>query len=821
MIKRIFLLLAIVMGCAAAQAQHNPGSWKVFPMAGEYFDQILDTPSKVFYLTGGSLYSYDKQADETIYYAPGERISDSGISKLYYNETAKYVMVVYSNSNVDLIYENGNLVNLPEIKDANITTGKKIRDVSFRNNCAYLATEFGFVIYDDTNHVVKESAMIGTSFPTLLANKDYLFTIIQQGSEYKFACSPIAERHNSISKFTPLCGAYIKQVIQVDENNFLFISGDGAAAKVYRLIASAPESATFVSVVAVPNYKSFFKHRDGFMVQCDNGLVMINSKGEYTSTVPLTTALKALNLATYEGLNRVWGYDKNGLMSVKLTPEGTVTVLSEASRPDASRQLAAGYSLPSPDGKSVYITRIGMSEFHPGGDPNWSMHMPYICEKYDWENSTFTAVYPYGYTNKSGESRAEQNKYKTGYFMGGPANTLVDLEDPSVIYHANQFEGLVVVKDRVILRELAASCFPISFSWGARVECIEFDQMGNLWIGAWTNGNTRPYCYLPKEKVAVLRTNPNAIVKADFVSASAWPAADPGKIDMKIMAVPGTTKMFAINGSWGGHTVGYDHKGTVSASDDVAVDYKGYLDQDGNINQPQRKCCLLADHNGKIWIGTSSGVFVIDDIDQIGVKGASGENLNVIRPKVPRNDGTPYADYLLASETVLWMAVDPSNRKWVATLKSGVYLVSEDGTQIISHFTKDNTPLVSNTVYTVSCDPNGNDVLLGTPEGMFLYSSTAAPASDSYDNVYAYPNPVRPDYTGWITVSGLMNNSLVKIADMQGNVLAEGLSEGGMFVWDGCNRDGSRVKAGVYLVLASEKNSTDPAGVVTKVVVIN
>jgi ligand-binding sensor domain-containing protein len=228
----------------------------------------------------------------------------------------------------------------------------------------------------------------------------------------------------------------------------------------------------------------------------------------------------------------------------------------------------------------------------------------------------------------------------------------------------------------------------------------------------------------------------------------------------------------------------------------------------------------MEDANGWIWIGTSSGVFIVKDLTQIGYSTTSGA-LKAVRPKVARNDGTNYADYLLSTDNILWMACDASNRKWLATESSGIYLVSEDGTEILEEFNEDNSPLLSNTVEVVACDPNGNDVLMATPEGMFIYSSTSSPAADDYSEVYAYPNPVRPDYTGWITINGLMENSLVKISDMSGNVFWEGTSEGGMVVWDGCNRDGSRVKSGVYLVYASQTSGDSNSGVVTKIVVVN
>ncbi len=87
--------------------------------------------------------------------------------------------------------------------------------------------------------------------------------------------------------------------------------------------------------------------------------------------------------------------------------------------------------------------------------------------------------------------------------------------------------------------------------------------------------------------------------------------------------------------------------------------------------------------------------------------------------------------------------------------------------------------------------------------------------------MYTYPNPVRPDYTGWITVTGLMDNSLVKIADAAGNVFFQGRSEGGMVSWDGCDSAGRRVKSGVYYVFASRSSDGSSKGAVAKILVIN
>ena len=119
-------------------------------------------------------------------------------------------------------------------------------------------------------------------------------------------------------------------------------------------------------------------------------------------------------------------------------------------------------------------------------------------------------------------------------------------------------------------------------------------------------------------------------------------------------------------------------------------------------------------------------------------------------------------------------------------------------------------------------DPHSNTVYFGTDKGLVSYGSTATQGAEDYSDVYAYPNPVRPDYTGWITITGLMDNSLVKITDTAGNLVHQGTSEGGMYLWDGCNTANQRVRSGVYFVFASQNATGTASGKpVTKIMVIN
>jgi flagellar hook assembly protein FlgD len=87
------------------------------------------------------------------------------------------------------------------------------------------------------------------------------------------------------------------------------------------------------------------------------------------------------------------------------------------------------------------------------------------------------------------------------------------------------------------------------------------------------------------------------------------------------------------------------------------------------------------------------------------------------------------------------------------------------------------------------------------------------------DNVYAYPNPVRPDYNGLITVTGLSYNADVKIVTTNGVLVAEGKSNGGTFTWNGTDLKGQRVASGIYMVQTATQ--TGESGTVCKIAIVN
>jgi ligand-binding sensor domain-containing protein len=144
--------------------------------------------------------------------------------------------------------------------------------------------------------------------------------------------------------------------------------------------------------------------------------------------------------------------------------------------------------------------------------------------------------------------------------------------------------------------------------------------------------------------------------------------------------------------------------------------------------------------------------------------------------------------------------VDGANRKWIGTQSSGVYLMSEDGTEEIEHFTTENSPLFSNTIFDIVIDPKTGEVFFATEKGLLSYKGTATDADTDFNNVFVYPNPVKPDFTGTIGIRGLVKDTDVRITDISGNIVYQTTSFGGQAVWDGKDFNGNKVQTGVYMI---------------------
>ncbi len=199
---------------------------------------------------------------------------------------------------------------------------------------------------------------------------------------------------------------------------------------------------------------------------------------------------------------------------------------------------------------------------------------------------------------------------------------------------------------------------------------------------------------------------------------------------------------------------------------------------------------LAQDLEGQLWIGTSNGVAVIASERNVFVP-----DFRVIRPVF---DSRP----LLRFESVLAIAVDGGNRKWMGT-RNGLWAFNPAGTALEARFDTQNSPLRSDTITSLAWQGRSGELIVATPQGLWGYRTDASAAPVTVSTLHIFPNPVRSDFSGLVAIEGFARNSEVRITDIAGRLVYRTQAQGGTATWPLTDAQGRRPPAGVYLVFGS------------------
>ena len=379
-----------------------------------------------------------------------------------------------------------------------------------------------------------------------------------------------------------------------------------------------------------------------------------------------------------------------------------------------------------------------------------------------------------------------------------------DPRDPNHVFASAQ-NGLYEIRNGAFVKFYNSSNSPIEAFSGNNyqlVTSIKFDASGNLWM---LNS------LAPTKSVIVLKND------GTFATFNVPELMKYTSSSGKVYSLPSMQRLYLDSrGLLWFVNANHNLPGIIcyDCTHNKALFYGSFTNQDGTTYDRCYPYDVKEDLKGNIWIATNKGPFYIkkEDIGQATVV--------LYQEKVPRNDGTDLADYLLTGIPCNSIAIDGAGRKWIATTGYGVYLISEDNMTQVQHFTADNSCLLSNDVNYITINQQTGEVFFGTDKGLCSYVSDATEAATEMtkDNVWAYPNPVRPDYTGLITIVGLTLNADVKILAPNGALIYEGRSNGGTFTWNGCDKEGKRVASGVYMVATA--TSGGEKGTVCKIAIV-
>ena len=768
MMKKAISLLIVAVAASCAWASQ----WQVFPsFVGTKTQNVIDTDDKVYYLVSGCLYCFDKQTLENESLNRGNYLNDVAVKNVYFNPFRSYLMIVYNNSNIDVITSEGEVVNMPYIKEASLTQSKTINDVTFTTEGrVYLATDFGYVVINDKKWEVKESRIFGQKVASVAEMNGYL--LLSEGNNLHYGW---ANQHYETIGSMPLLKANFTnddgRLRPITNNRLLVLTGWTFIAE---MNFDQPEQPSAAIQESQPYYAYDVQATpSGYLINCFDAecYLTLDAAGAHLSKVE---GGKQMYSAYKDGDGTLWAVGENGLH--KATDETFY-------KPIALSFETPYYLTYNDAQRKLYVSSTGANQ---------------------WINEQNL---PTGVNTFDGVTIADVTPEPT-IENGGSYYPVFTPADADTYFMGNWWNGVHKVTNGKVVNTYNWENSPMEHALGGYYchPTIAIDRGGNLWAAQSSAPIGSNFFVLPKDKQALAT-----------VSASDWitvnvPEAVASKRSVLLTLKSSDMKVFS-RGDFG-ESLFFINDGGSPTSQPRTKSYSSgsVYDQDGNVISWNYIYSLCEDLNGNVWMGTNNGVLVFNPNDAF----STDFRLNHI--KVPRNDGTNLADYLLNGIAVAHIAVDAANRKWIATNGSGLFLVSADGTSVISQFNTSNSPLLSDVVYRVCADPNSNAVYLTTANGMMAYYTNSTPGENSYSQVYAYPNPVTPDYYGLITITGLMENSLVKIADAAGNVVKQLKSVGGACTWDGTVDGAERVRSGVYFVFASQADGSEAA--VTKILII-
>lgn len=787
MLKKLSILFSLALVALGINAQLPVGTWTMHPTFNG-ITTLAETQGMVYYLSGTSLYSVDKKTGEQRALNIANDLNGGNITNIYPHPEGKYLIVTYSDCNIDRIDNDGTVYNLSDIKDGTFGGNLAINHVGFGKDKIYVSTTFGLVTYNDKKNEVRETMFTADPVTCAYGLGDKIIISYDK----KLMVADASKKIISLDQFN-LVGDnstefnFSNKGTSIGDNRLLLISTSNTPVVAHfdfeenKLIYFTNNPITGVMGV-------FNMGKDQAVAYNTSAAVTYNPTDNPASPTKITlpTSVRNHRISAIDGWDKTWAGNTDGIAEFDISDLNNPVQLCDKFGTATFATPSCNRIVAQTSGDILFWSETTFPLQAIGS----STRLPLTLTNYNPEKG-FTKVWPQGTA------------------IAEPSYLVQDPLDPDTYYICEFWKALHRVRNGKIDFSFNYENSGINCTAFPAIGFMGFDNFNNFWVVQEKVGDKASVHAIPYSEL--IKENP---------SKEAWRHFD---ISNLYRTSPGTmlnksNRIACARGVNFKHIHIIDTKGTASLDDDSFISFDNYINQDGNPLAFAHVVCLTEDKLGRLWVGTNNGIFEITDPSKV----TEGTTL-VKQLKVPRNDGTNLADYLLESQTVSGIACDNSNRKWISTTTDGIYLVSPDGDQILEHYTMENSILPSNKVWSVACDPNSSSVFFATEAGVIEYNSTSAPAMTNLNDVYAFPNPVRPDYSGWITVTGLMDNTLVKIADAAGNVFFQGRSEGGMITWDGCNAAGERVKTGVYYVFASHGTSSESSSdsCVTKIMVIN
>jgi len=207
------------------------------------------------------------------------------------------------------------------------------------------------------------------------------------------------------------------------------------------------------------------------------------------------------------------------------------------------------------------------------------------------------------------------------------------------------------------------------------------------------------------------------------------------------------------------------------------------------------------DSSGDLWMGTDDGLIRARTPEQI----INGKRLTFNATFIyTAQDGQ---SALFEGVRIDHLVLDAGDRLWTNSPNKGLMHVDPTRRLLLQEYLVSNSPLPSNWINDLAYEKKRGQLYIATNNGTISLITSSNEAAKTFNAVHIYPNPVRPDFAGLLTIDGLLENSYVKIVDAGGELVRELQSNGGRATWDLRNGYGNKVASGVYFVLISHEGT--------------
>jgi len=743
------------------QGQTPVGSWSDHLIYNTAKSVAVGT-EEVYASTGSSIIVYNKEFAELKKMSRINGLTETGISTIAWSEENNALIIGYTSTNVDLL-ENKIIYNIPDISRKYIPGKKEINRIRTNGKFAYLACSFGIVVVDIIKKEIYDTWKPGTGSENaevwdIAFGSGKIYAATGMGIFSADLSNPGLSYSGNWNLMNILPNPGGKYTTLIFSGNKLYVNRSDPSSGGDSVYVIDGEISLFSYLPGVYN-TSFDPATAGFTISSSASVRYYYNDGSPPKTIS-SYGWGSLNISqAVADKGDIWIADINsGLIKGE------------------NMSAFSALTLPGPaSNNAINITSYNGKTIICGGavDGAWNnLWRPLeisIHENNNW--ISFLSV-----------------------TVKDAMRAIVDPANSNHIFVSTWGGGLLEYKDDNPPIQYTESNSPLqTIIPGApyvRICGLAMDKSKNLWI---------TQTEVPGS-IKVLKPDGSWIVNPVTIDAPTIGDIIITKTGHKWIVLPRGHGLFILD----------DNKTPDVFTDDR---YKKMLVEDIENAVISSVYSIAEDLDGNIWVGTDQGPLIYYNPEKV-----FDDDLKAFRIKIPRNDGTDLSDYMLKNETITSIAIDGANRKWLGTFSSGAYHLSPDGIILLKNYNEQNSPILSNSVVTLAIDNKTGDVWLGTSKGVQSVRGVATAGEEKFTNVYTFPNPVREDFAGNVTITGLMRDSQIRITDISGNLVHETVSDGGQASWDLRTYNGKRVATGVYLVFCASNDGSQ--SFVTKMLII-